>query len=288
MRAATFTALTIVALAALFAATWRERSGDASFRRLRDADTIRIGYAVEPPFAYLKEDGTVSGESPEVAKRVLARLGLHHIVWVQTSFDALIPGLESRRFDVVAAGLFITPERAARVTFSEPTFHVRPALLVRKDNPRHLASYRDAVADKHIRIALLDGAVEEELMRSLGCTEPSLIVVPDALTGRVAVASGTADALALSSPSVRWVATHEASSVTDAVLAAPPRMSASMQQTGYRSSAFHSADRSPLAAWNGALRGWTGSPEHYAILERFGFDRSELPGSAMSTEVLTR
>jgi Bacterial extracellular solute-binding proteins, family 3 len=105
---------------------------DQSLTRLQQEGTIRIGYAVEAPYAFLKPGGEVTGESPKVAKQIVARPGIRRIEWRQSEFGSLISGLESGRFDVIAAGMFITPERAQRVSFSEPTFHVQQGLLVPK------------------------------------------------------------------------------------------------------------------------------------------------------------
>ncbi|NTV62864.1 MAG: transporter substrate-binding domain-containing protein, partial [Oscillochloris sp.] len=113
---------------------------DQSFDRIKRVDTIRIGYAVEAPFAFLAPGDVVTGESPEVARAVVQRLGITQITWVQTDFDQLIPELEEGRFDLIAAGMFITPDRAQRVAFSQPTFHVKQGLLVLVGNPYGLHS----------------------------------------------------------------------------------------------------------------------------------------------------
>jgi polar amino acid transport system substrate-binding protein len=51
-------------------------SGDQSLSKLKKNNSIRIGYSTEAPFTYIKKNGEVTGESPEVAKRVVAQLGI--------------------------------------------------------------------------------------------------------------------------------------------------------------------------------------------------------------------
>ena len=106
------------------------RSPDDSLANLRARGVIRIGYAIEAPYAYLADDGNVTGLDPEVARMVANRLGIPRIEWRLMEFDALLAGLKSGQYDVTAAGLFITPERARQVIFSQPTFQARPGLLV--------------------------------------------------------------------------------------------------------------------------------------------------------------
>lgn len=84
---------------------------DNSLTSLQQSSTIRIGYAVEAPYAFLTTDGEVTGESPEIAKRVARQLGFNNIIWRQTEFGDLLDELEAGRIDVIAAGMFVTPVR---------------------------------------------------------------------------------------------------------------------------------------------------------------------------------
>lgn len=255
---------------------------NGSLRAIRQKGVIRIGYAVEAPYAFLTPDGEVTGEAPEVAKQMAARLGIPRIQWRQTEFASLMDELEAGRIDLIAAGMFVTPERMERVAFSVPTFQVRQGLLVKAGNPLQLHAYRQAVEKESARIAVLSGAVEERLLRKLGMTEPRLLVVPDALTGRVAVESGNADGLALSLPTVRWMALTQQLGRTEM---ATPFEHAPEEQLGYGAFAFRKKDRRLLAAWNESLQSYLGSPEHQALAAQFGFTPAELPVPSARPEV---
>jgi polar amino acid transport system substrate-binding protein len=97
---------------------------------------IRVGFANEAPYGYATPDGKLTGESPEVVKAVLAKIGIPQVDGVLTEFGSLIPGLLAGRFDLIAAGMFITPKRCAQVQFSEPTYGIGQAFLVKKGDPR--------------------------------------------------------------------------------------------------------------------------------------------------------
>ena len=120
---------------------------------------LRVGYAIEAPFAHLGTDGSVTGESPETAKRVAARLG-REIEWRRTDFGSLIADLENGRIDVIAAGMFITPERGRRIAFSDPSCRVLQGLLVPMNNPLRLDSYEAVAASPHVRVAAIGGSIE--------------------------------------------------------------------------------------------------------------------------------
>lgn len=258
---------------------------DRSLSAIRASGVIRVGYAVEAPFAFL-DRGEVTGESPEVARRIVSALGIPRIEWVQSNFDTLLSGLEAHRFDVVAAGMFITRERAQRVAFSEPTFHVQEGLLVRKGNPRQLHSYEAAVADAQARLVALSGSVEHSALHALGVPAARLMSVPDAATGLAAVESGAADALALSSISIRWMAMH--APLQDSEPARPFTQSARARLSGFGGFAFRKEDRELLQAWNAGQRPFVGSPEHVALIGRFGLSADELPGATTTVQIVSQ
>ena len=269
-----FVAFTVIAAGII--TVWVTIFRDTSLSRLQDGGVIRIGYAIEAPYAFLTPEGKVTGESPEIASYVVPRLGIGKILWRLVDFGSLIEELEAGRIDVIAAGMYITPERASRVSFSEPTFQVRQGLLVPKGNPRHFRSYRQLVHTTGIKVAALSGSFEEKTLQRLGIHADQLISVPDALTGRVAVESGAADCLALSSLSVRWMALKSQTGQTEI---AQPFDDTSIGPRGHGAFAFRKEDGRLLAAWNGVLKPYIGSQKHLDLIARFGFSPAELPVS---------
>ncbi|WP_281276052.1 ectoine/hydroxyectoine ABC transporter substrate-binding protein EhuB [Geomonas edaphica] len=263
----------IVAIAAVWLLV--NVSKDDSLARLRNAGTIRIGYAVEAPYAFVTQDGTVTGESPEIAKHIAKTIGIDQITWRQAEFGSLINELEAGRIDVVAAGMFVTPERKMQVAFSAPTFQVRPGLLVPAGNPLRLYSYKE-LATHDVTVAVLNGSVEENTLRRLGVPSRRLLAVPDTLTGLAAVTSGLAAGMAISSPTARWIAQHSKEQVEAAE--APARVAS--DSLGLGAFAFRKEDRALLEAWNRALDGYIGTKEHLTLVSRFGFTADELPPTA--------
>ena len=260
---------------------------DDSLIKHQKGGVIRIGYAVEAPFAFIKSGGEVTGESPEIAKRMVAELGIQTIEWRLMEFGSLISELESGRIDVIAAGMFITPERALRVNFSEPTFHVQQGLLVTEGNPSGIHSYQQLANHNDQKIAVLSGSIEHDLLKRMGFPDAQLIIVPDALTGRVAVESGYGIGLALSSPAIYWMAIQgQLDGVENAQPFDQPNLP-SQEMLGYGAFAFRKSDVQLLNAWNSALKDYIGSPEHIYLMNEFGLSESELPGSISTKEIIS-
>lgn len=276
----------LIAIFAVAAALLWTFPRKTSLSRIREAGIIRIGYAVEAPYAFQKPDGEVTSESPEVARRIVMRMGIPSIEWRLVKFSHLINDLQAGRIDVIASGMFITPERAAQVRFSEPTFHALQALLVRRGNTLSLHSYEQALQHPEIRVAVLSGSVEEHLLLRMSFPKERLIAVPDAKSGRSAVESGIADGLALSSPTLRWMMLQSRKSRIEIAepFEQPP---AAMGRFGYGAFVFRREDSALQSAWSDAQKGFVGSTEHVQLLRSFGFTEAELPGPVTTAEVLS-
>jgi polar amino acid transport system substrate-binding protein len=259
------------------AAAMARAFGDRSLARLRAGEPLRVGYAVEAPYAFVAADGTVTGEAPELARRIAAQLGVARVEWHQSDFGALLEELQQGRVDVIAAGMFVTPERIRRVSFSIPTFRVRQGLLVCKGNPAALHSYQDAVSSPSVKLAVIQGSVEERLLGAMGLPEARMLRVPDAAAGQQAVRSGLAAGLALSGPTVRWMAMRSSGGELEAAEPFAQPAEGLAQGLGSGAMAFRKEDRRLLEAWNARLGALLGSAEHRALVGSFGFTAADAP-----------
>lgn len=70
-----------------------------------------------PPYEY-KEGDKVVGIDAEVAQAIADKLGMKLEI-VDTKFDAIIPGVQSGKYDMGMAGMTVTPEREQSVAFSD-------------------------------------------------------------------------------------------------------------------------------------------------------------------------
>jgi polar amino acid transport system substrate-binding protein len=258
---------------------------DDALARIRATGVIRIGYAVEAPYAFVAPDGRVTGVAPERVRLLAARLGARHTEWVQTGFDNLIADLLEGRFDLIASGMFITPARAGSVSFAEPNLRVTAGLLVRAGNPKALRSYREAIADPGVRLATLAGSVEAQRLRARGMPADRILVVPDARTGRAAIESGVADALALSLPTVREMARARPATL-QAVGVLGRESPNDADSAFYVAFAFAPANGGLLRAWNEAQAALLSGTAHLEVILPFGFGPSNLPGSITLSELI--
>ncbi|RRR74644.1 MAG: ectoine/hydroxyectoine ABC transporter substrate-binding protein EhuB [Candidatus Viridilinea halotolerans] len=272
----------------LWGATLWQRP-ETTLERIERRGVVRVGYAPEQPFAYRDAHGQVTGEAVAVARLILARLGIESIEWVQTEWAELMPELQAGRFDLIATGMFVTCERAALIAFTEPTFALEQAFLVRAGNPHALHSYADVERQSWVRLAVVSGTHEQSLATASGITLPQIVTVPDAHTGLVAVLDGQADAFALTRLAIERLAAQDGAAGR-VQIAAPffqPELPG-LWSRGYGAFGVRQADASLREALNAELRTFVGSPEHQALVAPFGFRLADLPGSTTTEALLAR
>lgn len=235
------------------------------------AGTLRVLYAIEPPFAFVDSHGRVTGEAPEVMRIVARRAGFREVEFVHAEFSQLLHDLMNGRAEVVASGVFVTPERARAVRFTRPTARVGTALMVAAGNPLDLHGLDDVAAHPEAVLALIDGAVEMSQARRAGVPPVRLQRHGDATSATVAVIEGRADALALSDVSIGYILTS--SGFTGVEPAHPFRQPQrdGQDDAGWPAFALRIEDETLARRLDEALAGFLGSAEHRALVARFGF-----------------
>ncbi|MFG3287810.1 ectoine/hydroxyectoine ABC transporter substrate-binding protein EhuB [Streptomyces sp. NPDC048179] len=253
-------------------ATASTDNGGDLLQRLRAQGVVRLGIAGEIPFGYIDRNGHLTGEAPELAKAVFKRLGVDSVQPVPTEFGSLIPGLNSQQFDVVAAGMYVNPERCAQVIFADPDYQMLDSFVVRKGNPKGLHDYQDIVAKK-AKFATGTGYAEIQYAVEAGYKESDILIVPDQVAGLNAVEAGRVDVFAGTAVTVRAVVKKSAKAEATEPFA--PLVGGKPHVDG-GAFAFRSAETRLRDAFNVELRKLKQSGELLRILRPFGFTRAEM------------
>jgi polar amino acid transport system substrate-binding protein len=265
-----------------------------TLKRVTDEGKIRVGFAQELPYGYVDIDGNLVGESPDVARAVLERMGIGEMEGKLTGFSGLIPALQAGYVDIVAAGMFITSDRCAAVAFSEPDYCVEEALLVPAGNPDDLTDY-GSVADAGVVLGLLSGAFELEYATQAGVSEDNVFFVPDAASGFDAVSKGTVDCFSLTSLSLRFLLKNrdeDAEEVGTGLQGSDIWVTDSFvplfdgePDKGCGGFAFRSADEELRVEFNKHLIDIHETGDWLDIVEPYGFGETELPDDRTTADL---
>ena len=250
----------------------------------KSSGTIKIGIAGEEPYGFTDLSGKVTGEAPEVARAVLQAVGIKDVTAQQVDFGSLIPGLNANQFDMVCAGMNITPARCQQAAFSIPDYTALTAFLVKTGNPTGVATFED-VASKNLKLAVLGAAVEQGYATDAGVPAGNITTFPDQNALLQAVTAGRVDAAALTDISLKWLAgKNPQAGVTVTAGFTPKSKGKDVVSAG--GFVFRTADADLKAAFDTELGNLQKSGKWAEIAKPFGFSESNLPPAGLTTQTL--
>lgn len=234
-------------------------------------DGVVMGIANERPYGY-EEDGEATGEAPALAKEIFDRLGIDDIEYVPLEFGALVNGLNAGRLDVIAAGMFINPERAENVLFTDPDYCATTAFAVPEGNPDDLTDF-ESVIDSGITLGVLGGAVEGDYAIDSGVPESQVQTVDGTPNLFDSLDAGRVDAVALTAITVReQVADLDGFEATEGFV---PVIDGE-EQLGCGAFGFRYEDQALRDAFNEEINSMKENDEILPIIEQFGFTDAEV------------
>lgn len=264
----------------LLVATTACKSGSqpaTSLAELQKQGVVRIGFANEAPYAYRdQKTGALTGEAPEIARAIFADMGVPEVQGVLTEFGSLIPGLKAGRFDMIAAGMYVTPERCKEIAFSQPTYCIGEAFIVRKGNPLGLHGYADVVAHPKARLGVVAGTIELTYAEKLGMPMDRMVVFPDAPSAIAGVQADRVDAYAGTSLTVQDLLDKaQDDSVERATPFEDPVIDGKKVQ-GCGAFGFRTGDAALRQEFDRRLKEFLGGEAHGALVRPFGFTKADI------------
>lgn len=264
----------------------KEKTLESTLEQIKSAGVVRIGYANEAPYAYYDNNtGRLTGEAPEIAREIFGRMGVNKVEGVLTEFSSLIPGLKAKRFDIIAAGMYITPKRCKEIAFSNPTYKIGEAFLVKKGNPLDLHSYEDVAEHPESQLGVVAGAVELGYARATGVPDNRISVLPDTPSAVAALQADRIDAYAGTSLTINNILSKlDEGNLEKAVPFTNPVID-DKYVIGYGAFGVRKEDKDLIEEFNKHLKAFIGSVKHRKIVEPFEFTESELPGNVKAEEL---
>ncbi|QZL06571.1 ectoine/hydroxyectoine ABC transporter substrate-binding protein EhuB [Streptomyces sp. BHT-5-2] len=252
--------------------TTEAAGGGQLLERLRRKGSVTLGVAGEQPYGYIGTDGKMTGSAPTIARVIFKRLGVPRVEPFPTDFGSLIVGLNSQQFDVVAAGMYINPERCAQVIFADPEYQMLDAFIVRKGNPLKLRTYKD-IARTGARMATGVGYAEIDYAKAAGVR--GMTTLPDQLAGLLAVEQGRVDVFVGTAVTVRNVVRQSRTTRAEATPEVTPYVDGKpvIDVGGF---AFRTPETNLRDAFNRELHKMKRSGELLDLMRPFGFTTQQM------------
>jgi polar amino acid transport system substrate-binding protein len=251
-------------------------------RVLREGKIV-IGIHNRSPWGYRDDEtGEATGWHPDLLKAAFAGLGVKQLDIRVTEFGALIPGLLAGRFDAVASGLAITPERCRQVAFGLPDLKVPDAAIVLAGNPKKIHRYQDIAGNPDIVMGAGRGSVVARNAIAAGVPADRMLLFPDIESNVSALRAGRIDVAVISSPTV--IGLLSGGSAKGLERASP--FVTDDEQANYAAVAFRKEDGDLAALYDERLAALKKDGTLAAIMARYGFGEPEAVPEEMTAEAL--
>ena len=253
--------------------------GNSSWERVFRTGIIKVGYANERPFSYRdKTYGPITGESWEIGRVILEKMGVRQIEGIQTEFWSLIPKLLNRTYDMIAAGFYITPARFKEITFSYPTYKNKESVVVKTGNPLGIRTFTDLIRHPFGRVAVVFGSVTASHIRMYNLPPSRIVQFADGASAVKGIRNGEADMFASSGISLNDLVTRAGSAQLEIVQGFNGFVVNGQPMVDFGAFGFRKDDLELRNQFNTHLKPFIGSEDHLSLVGPFGFTREELPG----------
>jgi polar amino acid transport system substrate-binding protein len=181
---------------ALLAQSAVQAADPSVWQDVQKAGVLRCGAAVAAPYVMRDaKSGNYSGYFVDLCQDFGEKVLKVKVQFVDTSWDNLVAGLQSDKWDLAMA-LNQTPERALAVAFTVPATDYQVSLLVNKENPKVAGVQNDISAlDKpEVTFAVMSGTAQDKAISSV-ISKARIMRLPGMDETRLAVMSKRADVL---------------------------------------------------------------------------------------------
>jgi polar amino acid transport system substrate-binding protein len=186
--------------AAFVAATAHSLSASAAddtWKSVKSSGVLRCGAAVSPPYVMRDpKTGAYSGLFPELCKSFATEVLHVKAEFVDTSWDNIVAGLQSEKWDLSLA-LNDTPERRKAISFSKPAVGYNVNFAYNVKNPK-LTSGVQSIADidrAGISVAVMSGTAQDKAISSV-LKNATIVRLPGFDETRLSLMSKRSDFLA--------------------------------------------------------------------------------------------
>lgn len=99
--------------------------------RIKQSGELRVGVSLFVPWTMKDRNGNLIGYEIDMANKLAEDIGVK-VKLVTVPFKDVISGLLDDRYDIIMDGLYITPQRALLINFSEPEAKSQVTLLANR------------------------------------------------------------------------------------------------------------------------------------------------------------
>jgi polar amino acid transport system substrate-binding protein len=262
---------------------------DSTLDRIKSTGKVGVGIANEKPYGFVETDGRLVGAVPDVIVAALAPYGVKAMQAEIVEFNALIPGLNAGRFDIIGAGMYIRPKRCEAIAFSNPMTRLGYGFAALKGNPKGVHSIADVAKKTGAVVGTQNGSAQVEELQKAGVPSGQVVLFANATEALAGLKASRCDVIYFPSlelnevlktandPSVERVADFK--QVVD---------EHGDPDYGYSALGLRQADKDLKAALDAEIGKMLTSGKLLEIIAKYGYGQDELPTPKDTAERLCK
>ena len=170
---------------------------DNSLQTVVTRGTLIVGTSADyPPFESLNATNDVVGFDADLMEYVADYLNVT-LVWQNMEFDSLVGACQTGTIDVIAAAMFISEQRAAKLQHTIPYLQTQMSIVVMNDSVLAISNLEDLSG---YTVGVQTGSIEDSTISGVSGVTVSRFATADLMF--VALDAGTVDAIFIDTPVV--------------------------------------------------------------------------------------
>ncbi len=171
---------------------------NSTLNKILQRGELRVG--MEPgymPFEMKDKKGRIIGYDVDMAKKMAKEMGVK-LKLVPTSWDGIIAGLVTEKFDIIMSGMTITQQRNLKVNFANPYIVVGQTIMMRNELASKVKSAKDLDKPEYTIVTKL--GVTGEIATKKFFKKAKIITFETEADAAAEVLNGKADAIVYDQP----------------------------------------------------------------------------------------
>ena len=251
---------------------------ETTFAAGKRTHRLVIGIANEKPYGYVGTDGKPTGAIPDVIRATLQPYGITDLDAKVVDFDALIPGINAGRFDIIGAGMYIKPARCRAIAFSNPVTRSGGAFIAKRGNPHNVHSLKDVAAKPDVKLGTQTGSSQVEEVKQAGISAAQTVLFAKDNEALAGLQAGRVDVIYFPDLEVNTLLQLAKDPSLERVTPFQQILGPNGQQVwNYQALGFRASDADLVAAVNTQVAALLKSGGLLKILEPYGYTANELP-----------
>lgn len=277
-----------VAVAGTMMLPMRARA-DATLDRIKNQGKVIVGIANEKPYGYVETDGRLVGAVPDVILAALEPHGVKEMAAEIVEFNALIPGLNANRFDIIGAGMYIRPKRCEAVAFTNPVTRAGYGFAALKGNPKGVHSTAELAKHADAVVGTQNGSAQVEELQKAGVPTDRVVLFSNATEALAGLKAARVDVIYFPGLELNELLKTANDPAVERVADFQQVIGADGQPDfGYSALGLRQADTDLKAALDTEIAKMLASGKLLEIISKYGYGQDELPTADDTAERLCK